>query len=79
MKLEEFDIELIHKAGSDMIVPDALSRYVAGASIEIRKEDNTKAIMDAHVRLGHRGWKVVLEDLRKSSPWKGMRQEFRDA
>jgi Integrase zinc binding domain len=74
MKLEEFDFELSHKAGTDMVVPDALRRYVAGATVAV--PDNSKLIWDTHVMLGHRGWKVVLEHLTQRIPWKGMRQEI---
>jgi hypothetical protein len=57
-----------------IVVPDALSRYVAGATVAV--PDNSKLIWDTHVMLGHRGWKVVLEHLRQRNPWKGMRQEI---
>jgi hypothetical protein len=33
MKLEEFEITIEHKAGVEMGVADALSRYVAGAAM----------------------------------------------
>jgi Integrase zinc binding domain len=57
-----------------MFVPDALSKYVAGATVAV--PDNSKLISDTHVTLGHRGWKVVLEHLRQRNPCKRMRQEI---
>jgi hypothetical protein len=69
MKLEEFDFELIHRAGSDMIAPGELSREVAEATVAVT--NNSKLKWDTHVMLGHCGWKVVLEHLSKEKPLKG--------
>jgi hypothetical protein len=50
-----------HAAGSDMIVPEALSWYVGGATEAV--PDNSKLILDTHVMFGHQGWKALLEQL----------------
>jgi RNase H-like domain found in reverse transcriptase len=67
MKLEEFNFELILRAGSDMFAPDKLCRNVAGATEAV--PDNRKLIWATHVMLGHQGWKVVLEHLREEKIW----------
>jgi RNase H-like domain found in reverse transcriptase len=57
MKLEKFEITIERKAGVEMGVADALSRYVAGAAIE--SIDRSELIWNTDRVLGHRSWKVV--------------------
>jgi RNase H-like domain found in reverse transcriptase/Integrase zinc binding domain len=72
LKLAEFDVTIRHKAGTEMAAADALSRHVAFAALtDIHSTD----IMECHVELGHRSWKVTYEVLKRSRSWQGMRQE----
>jgi hypothetical protein len=58
MKYYEFNFELRYRGGLDMIIPDALSMYIAGATVSVPV--NSKLRWDTHLMLGHRGVKVVL-------------------